>query len=333
MERSKCARRVPRWVGHGVVAVGAVVALGACGSTAKSTGSADNAAGSPVAAQPAGPAGDVNVSGAGGNSQTATADWALAPGGAAAQGASFKVDAVDQPPEQAGNFISTATMTVKVDHVAEAKPKAIQIALDARGQLFGEESSFGEQARAVLTLKVPPDKFADTIDKLGKLGALDTEQVKTDDVTQQVIDLDSRIAAAQSSFDRTRALLDKATNLIDIANLEREVSRRQADLESLRGQQKTLHDRIDLTTITVTLVGEHDATPAQQAEQTTTTTSKPLPGFADGLSGGTEVARNVGTVLLAVVGALLPFTPVLLLGYVIALVARRARRAAGTVTS
>jgi len=58
--------------------------------------------------------------------------------------------------------------------------------------------------------------------------------------------------------------------------------------------------------------------------------AKPLPGFFDGLSGGLSVAAGVGTVFLAIVGALLPFLPLVILAIVVLrLTSRRRRRSAG----
>ena len=148
---------------------------------------------------------------------------------------------LDAPPGETGRaLISTATMTVRTGDVATAKTKAVALTETAGGGLFGEQTTYAERATAVLTLKVPPVKFRPLLDDLAGLGALQSQEVKTDDVTAQVVDLDARIHAAEASLVRTQALLEKATSLTDIANLEARASRRQADLESLRGQQKTL---------------------------------------------------------------------------------------------
>jgi len=248
-------------------------------------------------------------------------------GGAQVADVSFKVNALDQTPAvQVGSFISTATMTVKVESVADAKPKLVATARALGGGLFGEETSFGEKAQSVITLKIAPEKFNDLIAEVAKLGTLAAQQVKTDDVTEQVIDLDARIKASESSLERTRTLLDRAQSLIEISQLEGEVARRQADLESLRGQKASLDNRINLSTIVVTLVGEHEATPGAAAAKDASQKPPELPGFMDGLSGGLKVAGNVGTVALAGLGALLPFSPVFVLIAIAVRLARHRRR-------
>ncbi len=318
------------WTRVGAAAVVGLLAIGTLGSCAASKND------STAASAPAGAVAN------GAAPQAALGAPALGGGGAgagdsSAQGASFKVDAYDQTPVQGvGSFISTATMTVKVDDVGQAKPKVVAATQAASGGLFGEKTTFGDTATSVITVKVPPEKFAQLLNDLAQLGTLAAEEVKTDDVTNQVVDLDARIHAASSSLDRTRALLDQAKSLTEISQLENEVSRRQADLESLKGQQAALQAKVALATIVITLESNGSTPAVEKARldaeeaQRKANEAKPLPGFSDGLSGGLTVAGNVGSVVLAVLGALVPFLPLVVVALVIVHLLRRRTRAAAT---
>jgi hypothetical protein len=283
--------------------VGLAFAVGGCGGATSNLGGAASEQASPAIA-PGAPAADLST----GKSS----------GGAGGQ-ASLMVDALNAPVTQPGSFISTATMTVAVADVGAVKPRVAAIAQEVGGSLFGEETTFGGRARSTITIKVPPAQFNQALDRLAGLGDVASQQVRTDDVTQQVIDLDARIAAASASLDRVRGLLGDARNINDVIFLESEVTRRQADLESLRGQQKTLQGRIALTTITVTL----DGGPVARAGD------GDLPGFLDGLEGGWEAARQVAILTSAAIGALLPFLPlIIVVVLVLRWLSRRARRRA-----
>ncbi len=233
------------------------------------------------------------------------------------------VNAIDRPVTAGRSFVSTASMTVQTDDLAAAANRAIVVVTRAGGGVFGEQSSFHRDATSVMTFKVPPEVFRSVMIELAQLGELVSQEVTTDDVTEQVIDLDARISAAESTLARTRELLDKARTLQEITSLENEVGRRQADLEKLRGQQRSLRERVDLATITLTVV-----MPAPPAEPATPTTvaARPLPGFTDGLSEGWESFTAAGSVAPAGIGLVLPFALVAVpLGVVMALVRRRRR--------
>jgi hypothetical protein len=303
----------------GVMVVAALVVLvgaGACsaGSTSASSGAANEAAApaSPLAAPAESPT-DAGAPAAG--------------SGAKSDSPSFKTDALGASVTQpTGSFISTATMTVEVTDVAAVKPKVVAVAQEEGGALFGEETSLAGRSRSTITLKVPPASFNRVLERLAALGTLANQQVKTDDVTQKVIDLDARIAASSASLDRVRGLLGDAKSITDIAYLEGEVTRRQADLESLRGQKKTLQGRIDLATVAVTLDGGTlDATPAERERRRDAEPTPPT--FLGGLSAGWAAAVALTNVTLAVVGALLPFLPLLVIVVLVVRWVRRRRRA------
>jgi hypothetical protein len=141
-----------------------------------------------------------------------------------------------------------------------------------------------------------------------------------------VIDLDSRIASAEVSVGRVRGFLDRATNVIEISSFESELLRRETDLEQLRGQKRSLDGRIDLATIVLTVqpvVAAAEPAPSEPSE---------LPGFLQGLSAGWSVFIGAATVLLAVLGALVPFAPFIAVGAVaVWWTRRRTRTAQGTV--
>lgn len=230
------------------------------------------------------------------------------------------VQVLDQPPEQAGRMVvSTATMTVNVDDVVAAKEKSKAKIEGLGGTLFNEQTSLSAKSSSTLTYKVEPQRFSEALRELSGLGKLASQEVKTDDVTQQAVDLDARIRAAEASTQRVGELVGRSNNVTELANLENEVQRRQAELESLRGQKRTLEARADLATIVLTLA-TGDAPPAPPAE------AKPLPGFLDGLSGGWNALANVMTVAGAVLGALLPFAWIGLIAFGIVWVTKRRGR-------
>lgn len=208
-------------------------------------------------------------------------------------------------------FVSNAAMTVRTDDLSAVKASAIAAVESAGGGLFGEESSFDGDAKAVLTFKVPPERFRETLTTLERLGDLQTQAVSTSDVTDQVIDLDARISAATASLDRTRVMLDNASSLAEVTTLDSEVSRRQADLEKLIGQRQTLGDRTELATIVLTVVRPEAPAPTPAPTPKVAAETTP-PGFIDGLHTGWAAFVKGGSVVLAGVGLVLPFLLVII---------------------
>ena len=252
----------------------------------------------------------------GGDGASAPADAEVAAGAALPD-----VDLAAQAATEARQVISTATLTVEVDDLDAAGEQAAAIAVDAGGYVAGEETDRGAGAASVLTLKVEPAEFGTSLDALAELGDLRTQSISTDDVTDAIVDLESRIATAEASVERLRALTEEAGSIPDLTTLESELLARETTLEQLRGEQRTLEDRVALATITVTLTTE-DGGPVVPEDD-----DRDLPTFLGGLEAGWDVLVTIVAVALAVLGFLLPFlVPAALVAVVVLAAPRRRRR-------
>jgi hypothetical protein len=232
---------------------------------------------------------------------------------------SFAVQTAVVGPAQSGrDVVSTATATLHADDIVQAKARAAAIVEAAGGVVFAEQGQFGDDPSVTMTLKVPPDRFRATLQDLADVGIVDQLDIATEDVTEQVIDLDSRIASAETSVARVRGFLDRATNVVEISSLEAELLRRETDLERLRGQKRSLDERIDFATIVLTVRPASVVVVAEPSDS---------PGFLDGLAAGWRALVAVGTVLLVVLGGLLPFVPVIAIAVAVVWWTRRRARA------
>ena len=118
-----------------------------------------------------------------------------------------------------------------------------------------DRSGSGADAHATLVLKVPPEKMDAMLDQLGRLGREQSRSSSTQDVTQDVADVDARVASMQASIARVRAILSRAERIGDVVSVEGELSRRTTDLESLQARQRALAGQVNYATITLQLDG------------------------------------------------------------------------------
>jgi hypothetical protein len=262
--------------------------------------------------------GDDAAGGAGGSDDSAGAPVAAdvdAGEAAAGQGAAPGRAGVDLTAAlEDRQVVSTATLLVHVADLDSAVGEVEAIVAGVDGLVFAEQTDLRDGARTQITVKVPPADFREALGLLGDLGEVRTQTVSTDDVTDQVVDLDSRIATAAASVERLRELLARADVVRDIAAVEAQLLTRETELETLRGQRRTIEGQIALATIDVTLEAERaSATPPPPPDEDQA-------GFRDGLRGGLDALRTFAIGLSAVAGAVLPWAAVLA---VIALLTRR----------
>lgn len=218
-----------------------------------------------------------------------------------------------------GRQVVTSSIDVAVDDVPAAARQVRDVALVAGGFVAGESSVGGERARSEIVLRVPVGVTADVMTDVAALGEEVARSADSEDVEATLVDLESRTATQQAGVERIRALLGEATSLEDVLGLEVELTRRQADLDSVRSQQAALADRAALATVTVVLTQPDDV----EVEQA-------LPPFLDGLGAGWDALVASTAVVLVVLGALLPFVVLGLLALAVVLAVVRGVRSAGT---
>jgi hypothetical protein len=318
----------------GVLGVTAVLAVLATGCTA-SEKSAASAAYPSAAATESAQAGGIAVAAAPASTFAAPASEA-APA-AASSAAAAPAEPPSSAPAGAGadtidtpltgrSVIFTADITVRTTDIKAAVGTVTQIAQGQQGAVFAEQVNLASKdasnpgsASATMTLKVPPNALQGVLDQIGKVGTELSRDENASDVTAQVVDVNSRVAAANASLARLRELFQHAGNVSDLAAVESDIAQREADLESLEAQQRTFAAQTAEATITVNLV----ATPAV-APVVPPVKKAHVVGFVRGLRGGWHAFTRTISAIAQALGALLPFLIVLaVLGIAAYLLRRR----------
>ncbi|BCL23680.1 DUF4349 domain-containing protein [Streptomyces tuirus] len=223
-------------------------------------------------------------------------------GEAAPGGTGSGARATAPPKLTASHIIRTASLTVRVKDVPKALDQA-RTGVENAGGYVGDETTTRDtegHERTRIVLRVPVEKYDEVLAELEGAGKLLDRSAKAEDVTDQVVDVESRITTQRASVARIRELMDRATKLSDVVTLEGELSTRQADLESLLARQKSLKDRTSLATITLSL----SETPVKEQA------GDDDPGFVDALAGGWSAFVTMLRWLAVAFGAVLPFAAV-----------------------
>lgn len=165
------------------------------------------------------------------------------------------------PADLGRDIIYTAWIAVETADVAAAAAQANSIIAGLGGFTFSQDTRTQDRAHTTLTFKVRPEQFSTALERLSNVGELVEQSVNAEDVTDIVVDLNSRISTAEISVNRLREFLSQATDVEGVAELERELANRETNLERLRGQLRSLRDRVDLATITLSITESVEAVP------------------------------------------------------------------------
>jgi hypothetical protein len=156
-------------------------------------------------------------------------------------------------------IIRTATLRLIAKDFAGARANVEALIKTANGfidrmTVTGEASS---QRQLVARLRVPGDRLADALSRLRQLGAVVEDTQGSDDVTDQIVDLDARITNARATEKRLAEILQNRTGrLSDVLEVERELARVRLDVERLDAEKTNLARRVSYATIDLTIVEE-----------------------------------------------------------------------------
>ena len=295
MPHHPATRRTTSLTTVALVATAALIGLTACGGGGAQSSSGGAAQGGSAAPAQQKETGANKAPGSGSRSATGSGSGfvggtvgAAAPGGVAALALRRQ--------------IRTGDMTVQVPDVVVAAGKVRSIATLAKGVVADERTATGvpgELPTSTISLRVPEPGLDAVMDDVAGVGTVITRRQSSEDVTDQYVDTQSRVASQRDSVARIRKLLADARDISQIVQIEAELSRRQADLDALEAQLANLQDQTALATLTVSLTTQPPAPKKHVTHEQT--------GFLVGLNGGWKAFTGTFAVVLTVLGALLPF--------------------------
>ena len=103
-----------------------------------------------------------------------------------------------------------------------------------------------------ITLQIPVQNFSAALKQAQALGKTTSLSTKATDVTGQYVDLQSRIAALQSSRQQYLTIMAKADTVGDVLAVQAQLDTIQTQIEQLQGQLNVLASETSYSSLTVT---------------------------------------------------------------------------------
>jgi len=153
------------------------------------------------------------------------------------------------------NLILTAKIDMRSKDPWATSDRAQAIASGLGGDVLNlTQSGSGDTRSASLTIRVPSSRFADALQQLRTLeGEIQTSGVSAQDVTDQFVDLQARLAAKQAEEQRYLAILTKANTIDEILKVDASLSNVRTQIEQLTGQINSIKQRTDYSTISMSI--------------------------------------------------------------------------------
>lgn len=185
------------------------------------------------------------------------------------------VSSVVEPEVIEPKIIKTANMNMEVENYAKAKVLIDSIVKHYQGFIANEdENRYASQISNQIVIRVPKENFEVLIEAIsGTAKEVFSKSISMQDVTEEYVDIQTRLNTKKEVESRYIDLLKEARNVGDILEVEEHIRVLREEIEAKEGRLKFLDNRISLSTMNLSVY--------EQLETTTT-------GFGSELWNGLE---------------------------------------------
>ena len=145
----------------------------------------------------------------------------------------------------------------------DSSQKRLQEILLRHGGYVGEMTTSapdGAERKFSATLRVPANQLDAAIAEVKELGRVESESQSGEEVTSQYVDLQARLSNARNTEQRLTELLRRQTGKLDeVVTVEEKISDVRERIERMEAEQKSLSQRVDFGTLSVSFNEERKA--------------------------------------------------------------------------
>jgi uncharacterized lipoprotein YehR (DUF1307 family) len=205
-------------------------------------------------------------------------------------------------------IIYTATLSMQVDELASAATSLRNAIHQSGGYLlqFQDTKHEGEIGSSY-TIKVPAAGFMSFIDRIEQIKHNEFERnIGGKDVSEEYVDLESRLKAKQLVEARLLTMMDKATKADDLLKFSQQLSGVQEEIERIKGRVRYLDNNVAFSTVELRMYQTNQTLKNKSLEQ------PHLGGrMSDALVNSTKVVWDAINLLLVVLAGALPVLAIL----------------------
>jgi hypothetical protein len=154
-------------------------------------------------------------------------------------------------------IIKTASLIVEVKpkRFSQTYQEAMQIVEKYNGFVARSETSRsgGRLVRGKFIIRIPADKFEEALAELKQIGKLEKIEIKGSDISEEYVDLESRLRNWRAQEAVLLSLMQKAKTVSESIAVQESLSRVQLEIEQITGRLRYLDNQTSYATINLSL--------------------------------------------------------------------------------
>ncbi len=152
-------------------------------------------------------------------------------------------------------IVRNGDISLVVGDVVAAQDEVARLAAGLGGYVVSSRISGEEQdRRGRISIRVPDDRFEQALTELRDLAVrVESESTDSQDVTEEYVDLESRLKNAEAMESQYLALVEKAETVEDVLRVYEALSRVRSEIEQIKGRMQYLEQSSSMSLISVRL--------------------------------------------------------------------------------
>jgi len=159
--------------------------------------------------------------------------------------------------------VNNSTLSLLVTNVKKTQNDIIKKTNSLGGYMVESQLTSPEEIDSgILTIRVPTDKLDETLEYIRSQGVrVVSENLLGTDITDQYTDIQARLETLEKTKAKFDEILDKAVNIQDILDVQRQIIYIQDQIDQIKGQKQLLEKSSQTSKITIYLSSDEYSLP------------------------------------------------------------------------
>lgn len=158
-------------------------------------------------------------------------------------------------------LIKTGNVSFETKDLDKTRKIIVDLVNQYNGYIASDnEYKSSDRISTTISTRIPAEKFDVILSEIAKgVEKFDSKNIRISDVTEQFLDVEARLKTKKTLEKKYLEILKKAKTVREILDVERELGKLRADIESTEGRLKYLQNQVSFSTLSITFYKQTSA--------------------------------------------------------------------------
>ncbi|MFK7948521.1 MAG: DUF4349 domain-containing protein [Saprospiraceae bacterium] len=164
----------------------------------------------------------------------------------------------NEPKTVERKLIKNGRIGFQTDDLGKTHQQILLLTKKYKAYIASDETiKYHNQTTHNITVRIPANEFDNFLSEIGEgVKEFDYKEINTEDVTAEYLDVEARIKTKKELENRYLEILQKASTVTDMLEVERQLGAVRSEIESMEGRLKYLKNQVSFSTLNISFYKE-----------------------------------------------------------------------------